>query len=129
MIGAVNMLQSILPAFFATDEYENWHSKCSLCPQLKRVRDLSCFNSSKQTKQISTSVFSAMTNLINYYILNGPRTRKFCFYAIGPPQVHIYLCYVFRTLPFSLLSACYDFSVSYNQTSHCPLIGQLIQLP
>ena len=84
-------------AFFATDEYEIWHSKCSLCPQLRRVSALSCSDSSKQTKQIYTSGLSAMTNLITTIFLMGWEPWEFCFYTVGPPLVHIYLRYASPT--------------------------------
>ena len=75
MIGALHMPHNILPVFLAT-EYENWHLKCSLCPQLRRVSALSCFNSSKQTKQMSVSVFAAMTNQITVLYLEWAKIPK-----------------------------------------------------
>ena len=75
MIGALHMPRNILPVFLAT-EYENWHLKCSLCPQLRRVSALSCFNSSKQTKQMYVSVFAAMTNQITVLYLEWAENLK-----------------------------------------------------
>ena len=87
MIGALHMPHNILPVFLAT-EYENWHLKCSLCPQLRRVSALSCFNSSKQTKQMSVSVFAAMTNQITVLYLEWAKNPKILILCKkGPPFV------------------------------------------
>ena len=95
MIGALHMRHSILPVFLAT-EYENWHLKCSLCPQLRWVSAVFCINSSKQTKQLSTSVFSAMTNLITVYLVWAKNPKNIAFIQKDPPYVHIYVRYVLQ---------------------------------
>ena len=90
MIGALHMRHSILPVFLAT-EYENWHLKCSLCPQLRWVSAVFCINSSKQTKQLSTSVFAAMTNLITAYLVWAKNPKTLLLYK-KVPHMFMYMC-------------------------------------
>ena len=91
MISALHMPHNILPVFLAT-EYENWHLKCSLCPQLRRVSALSCFNSSKQTKPMYVSAFAAMTNQITVLYLEWAKNPKNSdFMQKGPPCLKVKL--------------------------------------
>ena len=130
MIGALHMPHNILPVFLAT-EYENWHLKCSLCPQLRRVSVSLCFNSSKQTKQISTYVFAAMTNLITVLYLEWAKNPKILlFYKKVSHFVHIYVRYVLKDstilptiLIFSPSPKKFEiFLVCYRMSSVWPII-------
>ena len=96
MVGALYMLHSNLPVFLAT-EYENCHLKCSLCPQLRWVSAVFCINSSEQTKQLSTSVFGAMTNLITVYLVWAKNPKTLLLYKKTPHMfINIYVRYVLQ---------------------------------
>ena len=96
MIGALHMRHSILPVFL-TAEYENWHLICSMCPKLSWVSAVFCINSSKQTKQLSTSVFGAMTNLITVYLVWAKNPKNIAFTLKIPHMfINIYVRYVLQ---------------------------------